>query len=63
MTVEKLEDSIAQIKEMFKERATLIDNISSTPGTYDDDDNDEEEEEEDHEDDDDDEDDEYEYEY
>ena len=32
LTVEKLEDSISQLKEMFRERATLIENMASTPG-------------------------------
>jgi len=31
LTVEKLEDSIAQIKEMFRERMTLMDKMASTP--------------------------------
>merc|ERR1712115_172237 len=36
LTVEKLEDSISQLKEMFRERATLIENMASTPGAADD---------------------------
>lgn len=37
LTVEKLEDSISQLKEMFRERATLIENMASTPGAAEDD--------------------------
>jgi len=35
LTVEKLEDSIAQIKDMFRERATLIENMTPAGATED----------------------------